>query len=220
MPLPFPEWRVSPGLTPYAPAVAEMEARAAAVAAGNAAELIWLLEHPPVYTAGTSAAPGDLRDPRFPVIATGRGGKHTYHGPGQRVGYLVLDLNTRGRDVRCFVHGLEGWLIAALAALGVLAFRAPGRVGIWTLDRDGREAKVGAIGVRVKRWVTLHGFSVNIGPDLSHFEGIVPCGLAEHPVTSLEALGIRGTFGTFDAALRGTAPAFLDNLSCPVEIEA
>jgi lipoyl(octanoyl) transferase len=218
MPPPFPEWRVSPGLTPYADALAAMEARAAAVSAGAAEELIWLLEHPPVYTAGTSAAASDLLDPRFPVVPTGRGGKHTYHGPGQRVGYLVLDLNRRGRDVRCFVHGLEGWLIAALADLGVKAFRAPGRVGIWTLDRQGREAKVGAIGVRVKRWVTLHGFSVNIDPDLSHFGGIVPCGLAEYPVTSLAALGARGTFDTFDAALGRAAPAFLDSLGCRGEI--
>ena len=218
MPPPFPEWRVSPGLTPYTDALATMEARAADVAAGNAGELIWLLEHPPVYTAGTSAAPGDLLDPRFPVVPAGRGGKHTYHGPGQRVGYLVLDLNRRGRDVRCFVHGLEGWLIAALAGMGVETFRAPGRVGIWTMDRQGREAKIGAIGVRVKRWVTLHGFSVNIEPDLSHFAGIVPCGIADYPVTSLAALGVRGTLDTFDAARRRAAPAFLDSLSCPVKI--
>ena len=222
--LPPPEWRVSPGLTPYARAVAEMEARAAAVAAGpekgGAAELVWLLEHPPVYTAGTSAAPGDLLDPRFPVVATGRGGKHTYHGPGQRVGYLVLDLNRRGRDVRCFVHALEGWVIAALASLGVEAFRAPGRVGIWTRDARGGEAKIGAIGVRVKRWVTLHGFSVNIAPDLAHFGGIVPCGLAEYPVTSLAALGIEADFATFDAALALALPRFLETLSCPREMRA
>ncbi len=215
MTLPAPEWRVSPGLTPYAAAVAAMEARAAAVGAGAADELIWLLEHPPVYTAGTSAAAADVIDPRFPVIATGRGGKHTYHGPGQRVGYLVLDLNRRGRDVRCFVHGVEGWVIAALAALGVEAFRAPGRVGIWTLDRDGREAKIGAIGVRVKRWVTLHGFAVNIAPDLAHFGGIVPCGLAEYPVTSLAALGLDVDFATFDRLLALTRSRFLETLSCP-----
>lgn len=218
MPPPFPEWRISPGLTPYANALARMEARAASVAAGEAQELIWLLEHPPVYTAGTSAAPGDLLDPRFPVVPTGRGGKHTYHGPGQRVGYLVLDLNRRGRDVRCFVHGLEGWLIATLSTLGVESFRAPGRVGIWTRDRHGREAKVGAIGVRVKRWVTLHGFSVNLDPDLSHFGGIVPCGIAEFPVTSLAALGRPVDPAAFDAALRAAAPAFLDSLGCPLEI--
>ena len=217
--LPSPEWRVTPGLTPYADALATMEARAAAVAAGEAAELIWLLEHPPVYTAGTSARPADLLDPRFPVVAAGRGGQYTYHGPGQRVGYLVLDLNRRGRDVRCFVHGVEGWVIAALAELGVAAFRAPGRVGIWT-DANGREAKIGAIGVRVKRWVTLHGFAVNVRPDLTHFAGIVPCGLPDHPVTSLHALGREMAMRELDAALARTVPAFLDSLSCTREIEA
>ena len=214
MDLPDPEWRVSAGLTPYADAVAAMEARAAAVGAGTAEELVWLLEHPPVYTAGTSAAAADLLDPRFPVVATGRGGKHTYHGPGQRVGYLVLDLNRRGRDVRCFVHGLEGWVIAALGSLGVEAFRAPGRVGIWTLA-GGQEAKIGAIGVRVKRWVTLHGFAVNVAPDLGHFAGIVPCGLGDYPVTSLAELGIDADCATFDAALALTLPGFLQTLSCP-----
>ena len=217
--LPQPEWRVSPGLMPYADALVEMEARAASVATGSAGELIWLLEHPPVYTAGTSARPADLLDPRFPVISAGRGGQYTYHGPGQRVGYLVLDLNRRGRDVRCFVHGVEGWVIAALRELGVDAFRAPGRVGIWTLDR-GTEAKIGAIGVRVKRWVTLHGFSVNVRPDLTHFAGIVPCGLPDFAVTSLEKLGITATTVDLDHALRLTVPKFLDTLSCAPEIEA
>ncbi|WP_245739354.1 lipoyl(octanoyl) transferase LipB [Sphingomonas rubra] len=217
--LPPPEWRVSPGLTPYPAALAEMEARAAAVAGSHAHELIWLLEHPPVYTAGTSADPADLVDPRFPVVSAGRGGKYTYHGPGQRVGYLVLDLNARGRDVRCFVHAVEGWVIAALGRLGVEAFRAPGRVGIWTLDAAGREAKVGAIGVRVRRWVTLHGFSVNVAPDLSHFGGIVPCGLPDHPVTSLAALGRPTDMATFDEALASCAPAFLQTLSCPSQNE-
>lgn len=218
-PLPLPEWRVSPGLSPYAETLAAMEARAAAVAAGEADELIWLLEHPPIYTAGTSAAPGELIDPRFPVVAAGRGGRYTYHGPGQRIGYPVLDLNRRGRDVRCYVHALEGWVIAALARLDVAAFRAPGRVGIWTLDQ-GREAKIGAIGVRVRRWVTLHGFAVNIAPDLTHFGGIVPCGLAEYPVTSLAALGVHGDLATFDAALAFTVAEFLQTLSCPHKIEA
>ena len=211
--LPAPEWQNSSGLTPYADALAAMEARASAVAAGEAAELIWLLEHPPVYTAGTSARAADLLDPRFPVVAAGRGGQYTYHGPGQRVGYLVLDLNRRGRDVRCFVHGVEGWVIAALAALGVASFRAPGRVGIWT-RADGREAKIGAIGVRVRRWVTLHGFSVNVAPDLSHFAGIVPCGLPDFPVTSLAALGSESGMSELDTALARTVPAFLDTLSC------
>lgn len=218
--LPAPEWRHSTGLIPYSDALAEMEARAAAVAAGTANEMVWLLEHAPVYTAGTSAVAGDLIDARFPVVPTGRGGKYTYHGPGQRVGYLVLDLNMRGRDVRCFVHGLEGWVIAALKHVGVDAFRAEGRVGIWTIDRDGHEAKIGAIGVRVKRWVTLHGFSVNVSPDLSHFGGIVPCGLPDYPVTSLAALGCTIPLETFDAALALTASGFLETLSCAAEIVA
>ncbi|RTL23224.1 MAG: lipoyl(octanoyl) transferase LipB, partial [Sphingomonadaceae bacterium] len=213
------EWRVSPGLTPYDVALAEMEARAAAVLAGEARELIWLLEHPPVYTAGTSAAPGDLIDARFPVVATGRGGKYTYHGPGQRIVYMVLDLGQRGKDVRCFVHGVEGWVIAALAELGVSAFRVEGRVGIWTRDAPngdkGPEAKIGAIGVRVRRWITLHGLAVNVAPDLSHFGGIVPCGLPEFPVTSLKALERNADLATFDAALALTAPAFLSSLACP-----
>ena len=207
-----PEWRETPGLTGYAEAHAAMEARAAAVLQGEARELIWLLQHPPVYTAGTSADPAELIDRRFPVVTTGRGGRYTYHGPGQRVGYLMLDLNARGRDVRNYVHALEGWVIAALAELEVTAFRAEGRVGIWTLDR-GREAKIGAIGVRVKRWITLHGFAVNVDPDLSHFGGIVPCGLPEYPVTSLAALGIDADLATFDRALAFTLSGFLDTLS-------
>ncbi|MBJ6120692.1 lipoyl(octanoyl) transferase LipB [Sphingomonas mollis] len=218
--LPEPEWRVSPGLIPYDAALTEMEARAAAIVAHEAREQIWLLEHPPVYTAGTSADPAELVDPRFPVMPAGRGGRYTYHGPGQRVGYLMLDLNERGRDVRCFVHGVEGWVIAALARLGLEAFRAPGRVGIWTLDHDGREAKIGAIGVRVRRWVTLHGFSVNVSPDLSHFGGIVPCGLPDYPVTSLAALGRSTTLGAFDDALAATRADFLQTLSCPAENES
>ena len=208
------EWRVSPGLTPYDEALATMEARAEAVLAGEARELIWLPEHPPIYTAGTSASSGDLIDARFPVVATGRGGKYTYHGPGQRIVYLVLDLGKRGRDVRCFVHGVEGWVIAALAELGVTAFRAEGRVGIWTRD-GGAEAKIGAIGVRVRRWITLHGLAVNVAPDLSHFNGIVPCGLPDFAVTSLADLGRDDRLATFDDALALSAPAFLRSLSCP-----
>ncbi|EZP54723.1 MULTISPECIES: lipoyl(octanoyl) transferase LipB [unclassified Sphingomonas] len=210
------EWRVAPGLTPYDEALAAMQARSEAVQAGEARELIWLLEHPPIYTAGTSAVASDLIDPRFPVVATGRGGKYTYHGPGQRIVYLVLDLNRRGRDVRCFVHAVEGWVIAALGQLGVAAFRAEGRVGIWTRD-GGSEAKIGAIGVRVRRWITMHGLAVNVSPDLSHFGGIVPCGLPEYPVTSLAALGRDAGLETFDAALALSAPAFLKSLSCPTE---
>jgi lipoyl(octanoyl) transferase len=214
------EWRVTPGLTDYATALAAMEARAAAVVAGGARELVWLLEHPPVYTAGTSADPAELRAPRFPVVPAGRGGRYTYHGPGQRVGYLVLDLGRRGRDVRRFVHAVEGWVIAALARVGIDAFRAPGRIGIWTRDRAGQEAKIGAIGVRVRRWVTLHGFSVNLAPDLAHFGGIVPCGIADYPVTSAQALGMSIENATFDAALAFTADTFLDSLGCCGEIEA
>ena len=214
------EWRVSAELTDYAAALAAMEARAAAVATGDAPELIWLLEHPPVYTAGTSADPAELINARFPVVAAGRGGRYTYHGPGQRVGYLVIDLNRRGRDVRRFVHSLESWVIAALAEIGVASFRARGRIGIWTIDQEGREAKIGAIGVRVRRWVTLHGFSVNLSPDLAHFGGIVPCGIADYPVTSAAVLGECHDHATFDAALAFTTDAFLKSLSLPREIEA
>lgn len=210
--LAFPQWTISPGLTDYAAALADMEARAAAIHAGAGDERIWLLEHPPLYTAGTSADPAELLDPRFPVFDAGRGGRYTYHGPGQRVGYVQLDLTKRGRDVRAYVSALEGWVIDALAQLGVPARRAEGRIGIWTDDEQGREAKIGAIGVRVKRWVTLHGFSLNVAPDLSHFAGIVPCGIAEFPVTSLAALGKDASFHTIDRALAGTAPAFLDKL--------
>jgi lipoyl(octanoyl) transferase len=209
------EWRTSAGLSPYDAALVAMEARAAAVTDGSARELVWLLEHPPVYTAGTSADPVDLIDARFPVVETGRGGKYTYHGPGQRIGYVVFDLTKRGRDVRRYVHALESWVIAALGEIGVAAFAIDGRVGIWTLDR-GREAKIGAIGVRVRRWVTLHGFAVNVDPDLSHFGGIVPCGLSD-PVTSLNALGISADLATFDAALALTAGAFAETLSLASE---
>lgn len=213
------EWRAATAIVPYADTLAEMERRAADVACGAARELIWLLEHPPVYTAGTSADPAELLDARFPVVAAGRGGRYTYHGPGQRIGYLVLDLNQRGRDVRHFVHTLEGWVIDALAVLGVAAFRAPGRVGIWTMAGD-REAKIGAIGVRVRRWVTMHGFSVNVAPDLSHFGGIVPCGLADYSVTSLSALGVAADIAALDKALAATVPTFLRTLSCSHENEA
>ena len=212
-PLSPPEWTVSPGLTAYDMALADMEARAAAIYAGGAGERIWLLEHPPLYTAGTSADPAELLDPRFPVYVAGRGGRYTYHGPGQRVGYVQLDLTRRGRDVRAYVSALEGWVIDALALLGVEARRAEGRIGIWTDAPDGREAKIGAIGVRVKRWVTMHGFSLNVAPDLAHFGGIVPCGIAEFPVTSLAALGRSASFAEVDAALARALPAFLDKLS-------
>ena len=210
--LPLPEWRVSTAPMPYRATLAEQEARNTAIARGEARELVWLLEHPPVYTAGTSADSAELLDPRFPVHATGRGGRYTYHGPGQRIGYVVLDLRARRRDVRCYVHALEGWVIAALGEVGIEAFRAPGRIGIWTLDQ-GREAKIGAIGVRIRQWVTLHGFAVNLDPDLTHFAGIVPCGIAEFPVTSAAALGLSVTADRFDAALEATFLPFLDRLA-------
>ena len=207
------EWRVSDGLVPYPEALAEMEARAAAVRDGQADELVWLLEHPPLFTAGTSADPAELFNLLgFPVFAAGRGGRYTYHGPGQRVGYLVLDLERRGKDIRCFVHSLEGWMIAALAELGVSARREPGRIGIWTGDGPS-EAKIGAIGVRVRRWVTMHGFSINVAPDLSHFGGIVPCGIAEYGVTSLEKLGLDPSMDLLDRALARSFPPFLNRLS-------
>lgn len=207
-----PEWRVSPGLTLYPDALAEMEARAAAIRAGGADELIWLLEHPPLYTAGTSADPAELFNPQgFPVYAAGRGGRYTYHGPGQRVVYVLLDLERRGRDVRRFVHALEGWVIATLAELGVAARRAPGRIGIW-VDHRGAEAKVGAIGVRIRRWVTMHGFAVNLTPTLSHFSGIVPCGIAGFPVTSLDEMGMTNVQTRFDLALQSGLEGFLFSL--------
>jgi lipoyl(octanoyl) transferase len=205
------EWRETPDLVPYPEALAEMEARAAAIRDGRARELIWLLEHPPLYTAGTSADPAELFNPEgFPVYAAGRGGRYTYHGPGQRVGYLMLDLDRRGRDVRRFVHALESWLIDSLGDLGVAARRSPGRIGIW-VDRPGGEAKIGALGLRVKRWVTLHGFSVNLAPQLSHFSGIVPCGIADSAVTSLDQMGVPD-HARFDLALRRRLDAFLVSL--------
>ncbi len=212
MAVPLPdsiELRRETALMPYRETLDEMTARNAAIQAGDARELLWLLEHPPVYTAGTSAGEGELLDTRFEVFDTGRGGRYTYHGPGQRVGYVLLDLSRRAKDVRGFVHALEGWVIDTLVAFGVESWRAEGRVGIWTRDLDGDEAKIGAIGVRVRRWVTMHGFAVNLSPDLSHFEGIVPCGIAEYGVTSLADLGIEVAPEEWDKALLTQAPAFL-----------
>jgi lipoyl(octanoyl) transferase len=207
------EWRISPGLTDYAEALAAMEARAAAIREGSASELIWLLEHPPVITGGTSAAEDELLEPgRFPVHRAGRGGRYTYHGPGQRVGYILLDLEKRGRDVRCYVASLEDWLIRTLDLLGIRARKAPGRIGIWVDDLQGRESKIGAIGVRVRRWVTFHGFAVNLDPDLSHFNAIIPCGIAEYPVTSIAALQRNPAGEIFDDALRQGFPEFLQSL--------
>ena len=206
------EWRVSDGLTPYQDALAAMHARVAAIRAGEADEMVWLLEHPPLFTAGTSAAADELLNPmQFPVHEAGRGGRYTYHGPGQRVGYLMLDLEERGRDIRQFVHALEGWLIAALAELGVAARREPGRIGLW-VGAGADEAKIAAIGVRVKRWVTLHGFSVNVDPDLTHFAGIVPCGIREFGVTSLAKQGKNARMAELDAALAANFPRFLAEL--------
>lgn len=210
------EWRRSIGQVPYREALAEQEARNAALAAGeNVSELVWILEHPPVYTAGTSADVAELVDPRFDVVETGRGGRYTYHGPGQRVTYVLLDLKKRARDVRKFVHGLESWVIATLGDFDVEAFAVPERIGIWTYDEQGNEAKIGAIGVRVRRWVTMHGFAVNLSPDLSHFTGIVPCGIADHGVISMAALGKTVAPEEWDEALLARAEDFLEAISTP-----
>lgn len=202
------EWCVASGLVPYDHAVAAMEARVAAIAAGEAAERIWLLEHPPLYTAGVSSKEADLLDAgRFPVHRTGRGGQFTYHGPGQRVAYVMLDLNARGRDVRGLVRGLEDWIIDALDGLGIPAGTREGRVGVW-VERKGpgwsRDDKVAAIGVKIRKWVSFHGISLNVEPDLEHFAGIVPCGIAEHGVTSLLDLGVLTTMDEADAALKSS----------------
>jgi lipoyl(octanoyl) transferase len=212
------DWEVAHGQIAYPGAAARMDARQSDIRERAARELIWLLEHPPLYTGGTSADPAELLSQQFPVYDTGRGGRYTYHGPGQRVGYVMLDLAKRGKDVRCYVHALEGWVIAALASFGVAARRADGRIGIWCDTRDGREAKIGAIGVRIRRWVTAHGFAVNIAPDLSHFGGIVPCGIAEFPVTSLADLGIDATMADFDVALAEALPSFLNALAKSGEV--
>jgi lipoyl(octanoyl) transferase len=206
------EWQVSDKPVPYREALERQQARNAAIADGAASELVWMLEHPPVYTAGTSAVAHELLDPRFEVVETGRGGRHTYHGPGQRVGYVLLDLGQRGRDVRAFVHALEGWVIDTLGDFGVEAWAVPDRIGIWTRDVDGAEAKIGAIGVRVRRWVTMHGFSVNLDPDLSHFTGIVPCGIDEFGVTSLARLGLDVAPDAWDRAMNARLEEFLARL--------
>ena len=209
------EWRHDTAPVAYRAALAEMEARNAAIRDGTASELIWCLDHPPVYTAGTSADPAELLDPRFDVVSAGRGGRYTYHGPGQRMTYVLLDLDARTRDVRGFVHALEGWVIATLADFGVIAWRSEAGIGIWTRDADGREAKIGAIGVRIRRWVTMHGFAVNLSPDLAHFSGIVPCGIADRGVTSLARLGLAVDGPQWDAALAQHAGAFLAALERP-----
>lgn len=197
---------------PYEKAFSFMNERAAAIRDGTASELVWLLEHPPLFTAGTSADPAELFNPLdFPVYDAGRGGRYTYHGPGQRVGYVLLDLEKRGKDIRRFVHQLESWMIDTLAELGVSAHRADGRIEIWVGEGPG-EAKIGALGVRIKRWVTLHGFALNVAPDLTHFGGIVPCGISEFGVTSLAAQGKQMPLARVDAALKRSFPSFLNGL--------
>jgi lipoyl(octanoyl) transferase len=199
------EWRTSQGLVPYPEALAAMEERVTAIREGLAPELVWLLEHPPLYTAGTSADPVELLEPeRFPVYAAGRGGRYTYHGPGQRIAYLMLDLKRRGADVRRYVERIEELVIRTLARFGVRGERRAGRIGIWVVLPDGSEAKIGAIGVRVRRWVSYHGVAINLCPDLGHFQGIVPCGISEYGVTSLHALGVTASFAELDAALRAS----------------
>lgn len=205
-----PEWVIAPGLTPYTNAVAAMEAHVAAMQDGSTEERIWLVEHPPLYTAGTSAKAADLLDARFPVHETGRGGQYTYHGPGQRVVYVMLDLNRRGRDVRAFVRQLEGWVIATLAEFGIKGEIRDGRVGVWVArpdkaplaDGSMHEDKIAAIGIKLRRWISFHGISINVEPDLSHYGGIVPCGISGHGVTSLVDLGLPVTMEDLDAALR------------------
>jgi lipoyl(octanoyl) transferase len=199
-----PEWTISRELVPYPEAVARMEARVAEIIEGRAREWVWLLEHPPLYTAGASAKDGDLVDARFPVFAAGRGGQYTYHGPGQRVVYLMLDLKRRTPDVRAYVRDLEAWLVQALAVLGVQGETRKGRVGIWVARAQGGEDKIAAIGVRLRRWVTFHGVSLNVAPDLSHYSGIVPCGIGAEKggITSLSAIGIKVSMADVDAALK------------------
>ena len=200
---PAVEWQTSGDLVPYPEALAAMEARVNAIRDHDAPELVWLLQHPPLYTAGTSAAAEELLDrQRFPVYAAGRGGRYTYHGPGQRIAYLMLDLKRRGGDLRRYVRQLEELAIRTLAGFGVQGERREGRIGIWVALPDGKEAKIGAIGVRVRRWVTYHGLALNLAPDLSHFEGIVPCGISEYGVTSLAALGVGAGLADLDATLR------------------
>jgi lipoyl(octanoyl) transferase len=213
------EWTTLEGLQPYAETLAAMEARAAAIAEGRAPEAIWLLEHPPLYTAGTSARAEDLTDPdRFPVHVTGRGGQYTYHGPGQRVIYVMLNVAERGQDVRCFVRALERWVIAALAEFNVRGEIRPGRVGVWVArpdkapapDGTPHEDKIAAIGIKLRRWVSFHGISINVEPELAHFSGIIPCGIRDHGVTSLVDLGLPVTMADLDAALMRSFAATMD----------
>ena len=214
------EWRIAPGLVPYEEAVQAMEDRVGAIQAGSAGDLVWLLEHPPLYTAGTSAKDSDLLAPRFPVHRTGRGGQLTYHGPGQRIAYVMLDLKRWNPDVRAYVCALERWVMAALRRFGVIAEHRDERVGLWVRmepygGRPGEEAKIAAIGVRIRRWVSYHGIAINLAPDLSHYAGIVPCGIREHGVTSLAALGLDVSMAELDQALIDTWPeAFESDVAC------
>ena len=210
------EWRVSGRPVVYAQAVAEMEARVAQIRDGTARECVWLLEHPPSYTAGTSANPADLLTPgRFPVYPTGRGGQYTYHGPGQRIAYVMLDLSARGKDIRAYVCALEDWIIETLSSFGIKGERRAGRVGVWVPRPEigpSCEHKIAAIGVRVRRWVTFHGLSVNVDPDLEHYSGIVPCGVKDHGVTSLADLGVRIAMDEIDGALRASFASHFGSL--------
>ncbi len=220
-PLPPVEWAVSPGLVPYETALAVMAARVEAIAAGRAPELVWLVEHPPLYTAGTSADAAELLDAsRFPVHRTGRGGRYTYHGPGQRVGYVMLDVGSRFGDVRAYVGALEDLVIDTLAGLGVEARTIAGRVGVWVARSSAEPAvhdKVAAIGVRLRRWVSSHGFSINVAPTLEHFSGIVPCGIADAGVTSLARLGVDASLATVDEALRAAFERRIGPICAPAE---
>lgn len=196
------EWRVSPDLVPYEEAVRVMEERVSAIFDGSAEEMVWLLEHPPLYTAGSSAKKGDLLDATsLPVYKTGRGGQYTYHGPGQRVAYVMIDLTKRNRDIRAFITALEQWIIDTLGAFSIIGERRPGRVGIW-VNQNGEDQKIAALGVRLRRWISFHGIAINLNPDLSHFQGIVPCGLSSYKVTSCESLGFNISFLKLDEALR------------------
>lgn len=212
------EWRISPDPVDYERAVAAMEARVAAIRAGEARELVWGLEHPALYTAGTSASDDELLDAHgLPVYRTGRGGRFTWHGPGQRVVYVMLDLRQRGADVRSYVCDLESWIIVGLRHFGVTGERRPGRVGIWVAHPDGREEKIAALGVRVRHWVSYHGIAINVAPDLAHFGGIVPCGISEHGVTSLAALGKDADMAALDDALRREFESVFSRTLAPVD---
>jgi len=206
-------WDIAKEYISYPDAVKRMEQRQADIFTGDAKELIWLIEHPALYTGGTSADPSELLQSQFPVYESGRGGRYTYHGPGQRVGYIMLNLDKHKKDIRRYVHALEAWVIDTLDCFDVKARRAEGRIGIWCNNKHGQEVKIGAIGVRIKRWVTSHGFAVNINPDLSHFDGIIPCGIAEYPVTSLHDLGLNVQMEEFDEALRQTFPNFINTMA-------